>query len=62
MYEMAYQLPNSRKQKTKYLKMDDDKQFYSILLKQLTRLGVPMRKTGRRAGQKFCHARKVMYH
>jgi transposase len=27
MYEMAYQLPNSQKQKTKYLKMDDEQRI-----------------------------------
>ena len=33
MYEMAYQLPNSRKQKTKYLKMDDDQTILFNIIK-----------------------------
>lgn len=33
MYEMAYQLPNSRKQKTKYLKMDDEQRILFDIIK-----------------------------
>lgn len=33
MYEMAYQLPNSRKQKTKYLKMDDGQRILFDIIK-----------------------------
>jgi transposase len=33
MYEMAYQLPNSRKQKTKYLKMDNEQQALFDIIK-----------------------------
>jgi len=33
MYEMAYQLPNSRKQKTKYLKMDEDQLILFDIIK-----------------------------
>lgn len=33
MYEMAYQLPNSQKQKTKYLKMDDEQRILFDIIK-----------------------------